>query len=112
VNVTTEERSGVKVAALEGALGVAAALELRDLLDGLLEGPGAKVLLDLGAVTLIDSSGVGILVTAHRLADSRGAAFALAAAPGPVGRVFELTRTDKLLRIYATVEDGLAALAA
>ena len=111
MNVSTEERGGAKVVRLEGALDVAAALELRDLLGTVLE-PGAKVLLDLAAVSLIDSSGVGILVTAHRLAAARGAAIVLAAPPGPVGRVFELTRTNRLLRIFPTVEEGLAALAA
>ena len=111
MNVSTEERGGAKVVRLEGALDVAAALELRDLLGTVLE-PGAKVLLDLAAVSLIDSSGVGILVTAHRLADARGAAIVLAAPSGPVGRVFELTRTNLLLRIHPTAEEGLAALAA
>src|SRR3990172_8197672 len=111
MNVSTEERGGAKVVRLEGALDVAAALELRDLLATVLE-PGAKVLLDLAAVSLIYNSRLGILVTPHpRPAAARGAAIALAAPPGPVGRVFELTRTNRLLHIFPTVEEGLAALA-
>ena len=88
--------SDVQVIAPEGPIDVSRALELRDLLGPAVAEPGSRVLVDLSRVTLVDSSGIGM--------------FALAGAPGPVGRVFELTRTNKLLRIYDTVEEGLAAL--
>ncbi len=106
----TREQDGVTVVALSGPIDVARALEVRDGLAGPVGESGRRVLVDLSAVTLVDSSGVGIFVTAHRQAEAAGASFALAAASGPVGRVFELTRTNKLLRIYPTVEEGVAAL--
>jgi anti-anti-sigma factor len=97
---------------LQGPTDVSQALELRELLGQQIDGPAARVLLDLSGVTLVDSSGVGVLVAAHRRAAGAGAGFVLAGAPGPVGRVFELTRTDRLLRIFPTVEEGLDALRA
>jgi anti-anti-sigma factor len=103
-------QDGVTVVVLDGPIDVARALEARDLLAGPVGEAGCLVLVDLSGVTLVDSSGVGIFVTAHRRAEESGASFVLAGAPGPVGRVFELTRTNKLLRIYPTVEEGLAAL--
>lgn len=107
---TLRELDGVTVVAPRGPIDVSRALELRDVLAGPVGEPGRCVLIDLSEVTLVDSSGVGILVTAHRQAEAAGATFALAGAVGPVGRVFELTRTNKLLRIYASVDEGLAAL--
>ena len=108
----TDVRSddGVTVVGVTGVIDVASSLELRDTLASLLETAGAKVLLDLSSVSLIDSSGIGILVGAHRQADGIGAMLVLAAPAGPAARVFELTRTNKLLRIEPTVEQGLAAL--
>jgi anti-sigma B factor antagonist len=106
-----EERDGIQVVRPEGPLDVASALSLRETLGALVSVAGARVLLDLAGVTLIDSSGVGILVTAHRQAESAGARFALAAPRTTVGRVFELTRTNKLLDIHPTVDEGIAALA-
>ncbi len=100
----------VTVLAPSGAIDVSRALELRDVLAAQVSEAGRRVLVDLSGVTLVDSSGIGIFVTAHRQAEAAGSVFALAGAPGPVGRVFELTRTNKLLRIYDTVADGLAAL--
>lgn len=105
------EQSGVKVVHLHGPVDVSRAMALRDLLGEQIDSPSARVLLDLSDVSLIDSSGIGILVTAHRRAAGQGARFALAGATGTVARVFEMTRTDKLLAIHPTVEDGVGALA-
>ena len=104
------EQDGVTVIAPSGPIDVSRALELRDVLAGPVGTPGGRVLVDLSEVTLIDSSGIGIFVTAHRQAEASGASLVLAGPVGPVGRVFEMTRTNKLLRIHPTVEDGLAAL--
>jgi anti-sigma B factor antagonist len=104
------DEQGVTVLAPRGPIDVGHALDLRNLIAGAVEVPGARLLVDLTDVTLIDSSGIGIFVTAHRQADAAGAQFALANPVGPVGRVFEMTRTNKLLRIYPSVEEGLAAL--
>jgi len=102
------ERDGVKVIHLHGPIDVSRAMELRDLLGAQIDSASARVLLDLSDVNLIDSSGIGILVTAHRRADSQGARFGLAGATGTVARVFEMTRTNKLLAIYDTVDEGVA----
>lgn len=107
---TLTEEAGVTIVRLRGALDVSQAMEVRELLGRLVGVPSARVLVDLGEVTLIDSSGVGLFVTAHRMAESAGARFGLAAAGGSVGRVFELTRTDRLLRIFPSVADGVGAL--
>lgn len=66
------------------------------------------VLLDLGAVDFVDSSGLGALVaTLKHLAPDRS--LALAAVRPPVAKVFALTRMDSVFQIYDTVEDALRA---
>jgi anti-anti-sigma factor len=104
-------QDGVTVLELRGAIDVAQAYQLRDTLGPMLDGPAARVLLDLADVTLIDSSGIGVFVTAHRRAVEVGSGLVLARPVGSVERVFTLTRTDQLLRIVPTLEDGFAALA-
>lgn len=104
------DEQGVTVLSPHGPIDVGHALDLRNLIATTVEVPGARLLVDLTQVTLIDSSGVGIFVTAHRQAEGAGAQFALANPVGPVGRVFEMTRTNKLLRIYPSVDEGIAAL--
>ncbi len=100
----------VRVITLHGPIDVSSAMALRDLLGAQIDSPAARVLVDLTDVALIDSSGIGILVTAHRRAAGQGAAFALAGPSGAVARVFAMTRTNKLLTIHETAEEGVAAL--
>lgn len=104
------EHGAVRVVHLHGPVDVSGAMALRDLLGEQIDSPAARILLDLSDVNLIDSSGIGILVTAHRRADGQGARFGLAGATGTVARVFEMTRTNKLLSIYDTVDEGVADL--
>ena len=105
----TRTERGATVVRISGSVDVATSIELRDLLAPELDRGGARVLLDLSGVSLIDSSGVGVLVTAHRRAEAAGSALVLVAPAGPAARVFELTRTNKLLRIEPDLERGLAA---
>jgi anti-anti-sigma factor len=107
-----EQDDGVKVVHLEGPTDVSQALELRELLGQQIDGPAARVLVDLSGVTLVDSSGIGVFVSAHRRAAGAGARFVLAGPAAGVGRVFELTRTNRLLDIFPSVDAGLEALRA
>ena len=71
-------------------------------------GRNRPVLVDLSAVTYIDSSGVASLVESFQSARKAGVTFALAAVSEATLRVLQLARLDKVFTIYETVEDGLA----
>jgi anti-anti-sigma factor len=107
---TTEQVDGVTVITLQGSIDVSQAIELRELLGDRISGAAARVLLDLTNVRLIDSSGIGILVTAHRRAADASAGFALANPSEAVGKVLTMTRTDRLLNVYDSVAEGVAGL--
>ncbi len=107
-----ENDEQVRIIRLRGPLDVSHALELRELLGEQIDGPAARVLIDLADVPLIDSAGIGVIVTAHRRAAGAGAAFAIAAAGPTVRRVFSLTRTDRLVQLYDTVPQAAQALCA
>lgn len=104
------DETGVTVVTLEGELEVSEAPALRDLLGSLVAGPQSRILLDVLGVTFIDSSGIGVLVGAHRRAVEAGARLGIAGPSAGVRRVFELTRTDRVLNIFGSVPEGVAAL--
>jgi len=64
--MNVETKDGVTVARLEGSLTLASHEELHGAISGLFDSRGAKVLLDLGRVTFIDSAGWGLLLSALR----------------------------------------------
>lgn len=107
---TVHQDGGRRIVRPDGALDVSAAIHLREVLGEQLDGPAARVLVDLSGVRIVDSSGIGILVTAHRRAETLGARIVLAGAQPTVRRVFALTRTDRLLQIVGTVDEGVEAL--
>jgi anti-sigma B factor antagonist len=95
-----DHSQGVTVMYIAGEIDVSQALELREVLGGLVRDATSRVVVDLSGVPFVDSSGVGILVTAHRRAAESGGSFAVAAVTTPVGQVFSMTRTEKLLHLY------------
>jgi anti-sigma B factor antagonist len=62
-----------------------------------LEEPGSSVVVDLSALTFMDSTGLNQLIAAHERSGRRG--FRLAIVPGDahIRRTFELTGLDRIL---------------
>jgi anti-sigma B factor antagonist len=58
---------------------------------------GQPVVVDLGAVTFMDSSGLAALIVAQRAAQAAGATVELAEVPAPVRRLLSLTGMDTFL---------------
>ena len=74
-------------------------------------GSGApNILLNLGAVTGIDSSGVGEIVAAHTSARNRGGRLALVNLPAKVLGVLQVQLLPKILEIYDNEDEALDAL--
>lgn len=95
----TIERSGdTMTVAPEGDVDAASAAALRQVLQQVVEQPGARTVeVDMSRVTFLDSSGLGVLVAAHRAAQNRGASLRLRD-PGPmVKMVLEVTNLDQVL---------------
>jgi anti-anti-sigma factor len=70
------------------------------------------LVLDLAEATLIDSSGLGAILAASMRLRGRGGSLALVAGTRDVMRGFELTGIDRVLKIFATGDEALAALLA
>ena len=80
------------------------------LLEGILEAgrscaPGQHVILDLGGVTFIDSSGLALLVDAHRRIAAEDQVLLLGEVPERVRRLFQLTGLDQLFRLEAELAE-------
>ena len=72
--------------------------------------PGARVLLDCGQLTYLNSTSIGLLMKFHRgLVVSRGR-LALCALNSKLARTLELLQIGKSLQLYPTRAEALAAL--
>ena len=72
-------------------------------------GPARRYVFDLTATDLIDSSGIGALVTCLLHVRKTGGDLALAGVQGKARMVIELARADRIFTHYPTVAAALAA---
>ncbi|MGZ5179970.1 MAG: STAS domain-containing protein [Ramlibacter sp.] len=77
----------------------------------LVEAGERRLVLDLGGVEFLDSSGLGALVSILKALGSQGA-MAVCGARGAVLSLFKLTRMDKVFPIDADRREALARLGA
>jgi anti-sigma B factor antagonist len=96
------------IIALKGEIDLESSPVARELLLSNVAGK-KNILVDLSAVSYIDSSGVASLVEALQASRKNGTEFALAAASEAARRVLELARLDKVFTMYNTIDDGLNA---
>ena len=69
----------------------------------------ALVVVDLRALTFIDSTGLGVLVRAHQLAQEQGRRFGLVRGNGQVTRLLSLTGLDEELLMGDSAEQLMDA---
>jgi len=67
-----------------------------------------KVVFDLAGVTVLDSTGVGIIVMCHVKLKKCGGALHIAGATGMVGDTLKLASVDKLIEFYPTAAEAAA----
>ena len=95
MNVDTSERDGRFEVAVSGEVDVHTAPDLRAELNRLAGEGAAHVIVDLEAVDFIDSTGLSVLLGAHRKAEEDGRRFEVRTTS---------ERTIKLLRISGLLE--------
>lgn len=102
-NITEEEK--VLKIEIDGRLVAAVAPALREEVLAKMS-DGTNVLLDLGRMVHIDSSGLGVLVQILQKAKSGGGKMVIAALqPGPK-IVFDITKVSRVFEIVPTVADA------
>lgn len=74
----------------------------------LLREQARKIIFDVAGITLMDSTGVGILVVCQSTIKKAGGALRIAGANGSVKDTIKITKVDKLLKLYPSVEEAAA----
>lgn len=105
---------GVWVLTLEGKL---AGLEGRNVVQDKLKSlkketksKGEHVVLDLGRVSWVDSTGLGELIAALSSVNKNGGKLVLANIPGPVQSLLNMTNLSEVFEVYDDLEEAVAKL--
>lgn len=83
---------------------------LRDALLGCIDAGAQSLILDLSAVTFLDSSALGALIAAAKRAGTVGH-FGVAGLLPAVARLFALTHMDRVFTLHPSTAEAIARLA-
>jgi anti-sigma B factor antagonist len=110
MKLTTHDIGGVSVLTLDGAiLGGPDAAEINSTLHKLIDAKKKKVVIDLGAVSLMNSSGLGILIGGVTTMRNAGGDLKLAAASPKVMNLLTITKLVNVFEIYDTVKKAVGS---
>jgi len=105
---TVFEELGYHIVALIGEIDLETSPKARQILLDTVD-QSAKVLIDMGSVTYIDSSGIATLVEAFQRAKKNRGQLAFICLNPAVVRVLSLARLDKVFAIHADIESAIHA---
>lgn len=102
-----ETKDGVTLARLAGPLNLAAYERLREPLHALFDSPGAKVILDLRQVTLVDSAGWGLLLSLLHCARQQGGRLRLLHLSEHLSTVFLALTLERVFEVFDDEETAV-----
>ena len=112
MSVSMEIRQGLSVVQLSGTLTSANSNSLVAQFAAWLDRHSpARCIFDLSKLEILDSSGIGSIVTCLHKVKKLGGELCLAAAQGRTATVLAIARLDLIFKLYPTVDAALQALA-
>ncbi len=82
---------------------------LRDAVHEAMDAGSENILINLGEVTTIDSSGIGELVSAYTTVTNRGGKLKLANLPPKVQDILQITQLVTVFDVFSDEEEALAS---
>jgi anti-sigma B factor antagonist len=87
-----------------GEVDVYTAPKLRERIAELLDGGIRAIVIDLGRVEFMDSTGLGVLVGGLRKARAAHASFGVVCGKEPLLKIFRITALDQVLPLYPSID--------
>ncbi|WP_446224475.1 anti-sigma factor antagonist [Nocardia sp. IBHARD005] len=112
MNVETRVIDGVTVVDLSGKLTIGVGdVKLREAVQGLLTDGRKKIVMNLSGVTVIDSSGLGVLVGSYTSATRSDALLKLSDVPPKVRDILHITQLSTVFETFDSESDAVASFA-
>ncbi|MEO6193597.1 MAG: STAS domain-containing protein [Thermoanaerobaculia bacterium] len=108
----TRQNGDVTILDLNGRITIGSGEEaLRNATQEILNNGAKKVVIHMAGVTMIDSSGIGELVSAYTTATNRGAKLKLANLPAKVSDILTITQLITVFDVFDTEAEAVQSFA-
>src|SRR5262245_48252181 len=112
MNANVRQRDDVTILDLKGKITIGSGdVALRNAVQEVMESGDQKLLINMGEVTTIDSSGIGELVSAYTTATNRGAKLRLYNLPAKVTDILTITQLITVFDVYDSEEEAVRSFA-
>ncbi len=102
------EKDGTSVLELKGSITMGSGdVTMRDRIKGLLDRGKKNILIDLGQVSFMDSTGLGELVAAYTSARHQNATLKLVNATKKIHDILDITQLASVFESYESMEEAL-----
>ena len=110
VDVTIERRDGVSVLSVSGRLDAVNAAAFLETVRAEIDAGDGAMIMDLEGLEYLGSAGLRVVFIAASELQKRDAGFAVCSPPPPIAKVIRLSGMEKLIPVYGSRADALAAL--
>ena len=108
MKVESKELDGIKVVKLTGQIRISTQNEFKDLLDNIARDYGSKtVVLSLDGVIYMNSAGLGIVIDTYKKFKEMKGRLVLCNLMPEISKLFEVTRINRFIEIYATESEAI-----
>jgi anti-sigma B factor antagonist len=109
MEMTIRQEGAIKVLSCQGRFDAQVADQFKHKLRDVIEQGDIQIILDLGGVVFLDSSGLGALVASQRKIKEKKGELKLAGPQPEVRSVFDITRVSRLFHICKDVPEAVQA---
>jgi anti-sigma B factor antagonist len=106
--IVEHDEGGLLRIAVSGEVDVATAPTLRERLYDAVDRSSEVVIVDLLAVTFIDSTGLGVLIGTQERGNGQGTQVRIVVREPRIVKIFEITGLTELFTMYPTVAEAAA----
>lgn len=106
IALKTENQGETLVFVLSGSLDLATAPTVRAALLDATEKAQHNLVVDLAQLDFLDSTGLGVLIGAHRRTAERNGSFRVVISDGPISRLLNITGLIAVFSVYHSLEDA------
>jgi len=104
------EIDGMKVLDVAGEIDVYTAPQFKDAVNSIIDDGQKHLIIDMGAITYMDSSGFGALLSATRRLRPQGGTINLVKCNTSIDRILRITRLNTVFAVYDSLDDAISAI--
>lgn len=110
ISVSSTPADSIPIVTVSGEVDVYSAPALKDKVVELVGSGHQTLIVDLGGVTFLDSTGLGVLVEARTATAEAGGLLPVVCTQQRILKLFTITGLDGVFSIHASVDDAVAEL--